>query len=459
MMRMEPVDATDNAQAAALEAELEWLATTLERRLQHYFGQGAGAATSMAWPPPPSGVEGSAFSQAVQNLQLDPDERLILALALAPLLRPQLLDVLHARNVATQRPYTEFGGVHLHPQQPHAAFQPSGETVCFLLAGDALQPRLAVMRRLLPEARLIAGDLIQLTAPAPGEPAWAGALQPSPRWLAVALPGLLPPMAAAPEGLPAARINTGLQWPDLVLPAATLAQLQDIHLWLRHGRTLLDDWGLGRRVSPGYTALFHGPSGTGKTLSACLIGQRCGREVWRVDLSQVVSKYIGETEKNLSRLFDVAEQQGWLLFFDEADALFGKRTAVADAHDRYANQEVAYLLQRIESFDGVCILASNLRHHIDEAFSRRFQSVVPFALPKAAERLRLWRESFPAQAQLAPDLSLERLAQAHELSGGTIMNVVRHACLRALGREERVVRAEDVDEGVRRELLKEGRAG
>ena len=458
-MRMDCPDATDSEQAAALEAELEWLAAALERRLQQYFRQGAGAPPASPWPAPPAPVEGSAYSQAVHRLRLDDGDRLILALTMAPMLRPQLLDVLHARNESTQRPYTEFGGVCLNPQQPLGAFQPSGETACFLLAGDGMRPRLAAMRRLLPDARLIAGDLVRLAAAAPGEPATAGALQPSPRWLAVALPGLLPPPATATEGLPAARITTGLQWSDLVLPPATLAQLQDIDLWLRHGRTLLDDWGLARRISPGYTALFHGPSGTGKTLSACLIGQRCGREVWRVDLSQVVSKYIGETEKNLSRLFDVAEQQGWLLFFDEADALFGKRTAVADAHDRYANQEVAYLLQRIESFDGVCILASNLRHHIDEAFSRRFQSVVPFALPKASERLRLWREGFPAQVQLAPGLNLQQLAQAHELSGGTIMNVVRHACLRALGREERVVRAEDVDEGVRRELLKEGRAG
>ena len=175
----------------------------------------------------------------------------------------------------------------------------------------------------------------------------------------------------------------------------------------------------------------YGESGTGKTLSACLLGQRCGREVLRVDLSQVSSKYIGETEKNLARLFAAAEDTGWILFFDEADALFGKRTSVSDAHDRYANQEVSYLLQRIEAFGGVVILATNLRHNIDDAFLRRFQSVVAFPMPRAAERLRLWREAFPAAARLEAGLDLERLARQHEVSGGTIMNVVRYACLQA----------------------------
>ncbi len=457
-MPREGLSSVDQAQARTLEAELEWLAQALERRLQLYFKPAPG--DTLPWPEPPPLQADCPYGQMLLGLRLDTDERLLLALALAPLLRPQLLDVLHARNDSTHRPYTEFGGAAVNLQQ--GGFVPSGETACFLLAGEQMADRLAVMRRLLPQGRLATGDLLHLAPAAAGEPPLAGALRLSPSFIDTALPGVMA-MAnvgqdGAPTGLPAQRISTGLQWQDLVLPASTIAQLQDVELWLQHGRTLLDDWGLGRRVSRGYTALFHGPSGTGKTLSACLIGQRCGRAVWRVDLSQVVSKYIGETEKNLSRLFDAAQRQGWLLFFDEADALFGKRSAVSDAHDRYANQEVAYLLQRIEAFDGVCILASNLRHHIDDAFSRRFHSVVPFAMPKAPERLRLWREGFPAQVDLAPGLDLERLAQAHELSGGTIMNVVRHACLRALGRGEAVVRSDDVEEGVRRELLKEGRS-
>jgi SpoVK/Ycf46/Vps4 family AAA+-type ATPase len=215
---------------------------------------------------------------------------------------------------------------------------------------------------------------------------------------------------------------------------------------------------MARRMRPGFTSLFFGPPGTGKTLAACVLGKLCNCEVYRIDLSMVVSKYIGETEKNLSRVFDQAEHRNWILFFDEADALFGKRTQVSDAHDRYANQEVSYLLQRIEEFSGVVILASNIRANIDDAFLRRFQSVVQFPMPRAAERLRLWREAFPERATLDAQLDCSRLAERHELSGGTIMNVARYAALRTLARGMTEIRADDVEEGVRRELLKEGRA-
>ena len=256
---------------------------------------------------------------------------------------------------------------------------------------------------------------------------------------------------------PARRVETELAWADLVLPDATLAQLAEVKAWVLHGRTLLRDWGMQSRLRPGFTCLFYGPPGTGKTLSACLVGKHCGCDVYRVDLSMVVSKYIGETEKNLARVFDAAEHRRWILFFDEADALFGKRTRVEDAHDRFANQEVSFLLQRIEEFDGVVILASNLKANIDDAFLRRFHSVVQFPMPRAGERLRLWREAFSKKARLGDGVDLERIAERHEMAGGTIMNVVRYASLMALSRGDDVIEAGDVEEGVRREMLKEGR--
>ena len=212
------------------------------------------------------------------------------------------------------------------------------------------------------------------------------------------------------------------------------------------------------KLRPGYLSLFHGAPGTGKTLSASLVGKQCGREVYKLDLSMVVSKYIGETEKNLARVFDLAEHREWILFFDEADALFGQRTRVADAHDRYANQEVSFLLQRVEEFAGVVILASNLKANIDDAFLRRFHSVVHFPMPGPAERLRLWREAFPRRARLEERIDLAAIAERHELSGGTIMNAVRHASLAALARASELVLLDDVEEGIRRELLKEGRS-
>jgi hypothetical protein len=436
-----------------LELDLDWLARVLQARLAAYF------ATPSASPPlpdadiaPPALRGDSAWAAFVRGRSLAPRDRLVLLLALAPALRPALLDALTLRNDSTQRPFAEFGG----QLQPGGAFVPTLQTACFLVAGDALDARFALQAALA------------------DNPPWTRALAPLPNTIDASQP-LLPDgasllrftqgdaqaggaAASQVDGVAARRVDTGLEWRDLVLPPDTLAQLEEVRDWVRHSRTLLDDWGLKDRIRPGHTALFHGPPGTGKTLAACLIGKLCEREVHRIDLSLVVSKYIGETEKNLARLFEAAERQGWILFFDEADALFGKRTRVDDAHDRYANQEVSYLLQRIEDFAGVVILASNLRGNIDEAFVRRFQTVVAFPMPRAGERLRLWREAFPRQAALDPALDLERLAQRHELAGGTIMNVVRWASLRALARGEPRIRADDVEEGVRRELLKEGRA-
>lgn len=183
------------------------------------------------------------------------------------------------------------------------------------------------------------------------------------------------------SAIPVERITTELEWEDLVLPDQAMKDLEEIVVWTRHRQTVQEDWRLKRRLKPGFCSFFYGPPGTGKTLAAALLGKKTGLEVYRVDMSRVVSKYIGETEKNLASLFDQAEKSNWILFFDEADSLFGKRTEVSDAHDRYANQELAYLLQRIEDYPGIVILASNLNASIDKAFARRFQSVIHFPLP------------------------------------------------------------------------------
>ncbi len=176
-------------------------------------------------------------------------------------------------------------------------------------------------------------------------------------------------------------LSTKMEWGDLVLPDRVFKQLNQIETWILKRERLVRKRGVGKNLRSGFKVLFHGPPGTGKVLTAALLGKKSGREVYRIDLSQIVSKYIGETEKNLASLFDRAENKDWILFFDEADALFGKRTSVKDAHDRYANQEVSYLLQRIEDYPGLVILSANLRNNIDEAFLRRFQLIIHFPMP------------------------------------------------------------------------------
>ena len=242
-----------------------------------------------------------------------------------------------------------------------------------------------------------------------------------------------------------------------MLPPRTLAEIRELENWMRHGDVLMNHWNMRHKLRPGCRALFFGPPGTGKTLTATVLGKATGRQVYKVDLSMVVSKYIGETEKNLAGLFDRAEHKDWILFFDEADALFGKRTQVRDAHDRYANQEVSFLLQRIETYNGLVILASNLASHVDEAFARRFEHAGP--LPDApAERAHAdLEERASGRGVAGAGVDLAQIAARHEMSGGMIMNVIRYASLQAISRGERMLRQQDLLDGIRREYAKENR--
>lgn len=213
------------------------------------------------------------------------------------------------------------------------------------------------------------------------------------------------------SNFPAQLIETQLDWEDLVLNSNTLNQIKEIETWLKFNEILLHEWNMKTKIKPGFRVMFYGAPGTGKTLTASLLGKYTQRDVYRIDLSMVISKYIGETEKNLSSLFDKAADKDWILFFDEADAVFGKRTNVRDAHDKYANQEVSYLLQRIENHPGLVILASNFKANIDAAFTRRFQSIIEFEVPTYNERLQLWKNNLPQGIKIAEDVNLNELSK------------------------------------------------
>jgi hypothetical protein len=231
----------------------------------------------------------------------------------------------------------------------------------------------------------------------------------------------------------ARRIEPVASWDDLVLPDAELTMLHHIVDQVRGRATVLRSWGLAEQITRGsaVTALFAGSSGTGKTLAAEVIAHELQLDMYRVDLAGVVSKYIGETEQNLRRVFDAAEEGGALLMFDEADALFGKRSEIKDSHDRYANIEVSYLLARMEDYRGVAILASNLRHALDEAFLRRLRFIVTFPFPGPAERAKLWARAFPPRVPVR-ELDIERLAKL-AASGGMIRNIALNAAFCAAG--------------------------
>jgi hypothetical protein len=223
----------------------------------------------------------------------------------------------------------------------------------------------------------------------------------------------------------ASKVKTRHGWDDLVLPRPALRRVKEIAAAIRHRHVVYSEWGFEQRIVTGLglKILFSGASGTGKTMTAGVIAADLGLDLYKIDLSGIVSKYIGETEKNLDRIFHAAESSNAIVFFDEADALFGKRSEVNDAHDRYANIEVAYLLQKIEEYEGVVILASNLSKNIDLAFARRMHYVVEFPLPDETHREKLWRGMFPAQVPLGEDVDFQFLAKQFPIPGGDIRNV------------------------------------
>lgn len=228
-------------------------------------------------------------------------------------------------------------------------------------------------------------------------------------------------------------ITPRYEWDDLILPAERTQQLRRVAAWMKYRRQVHHTWGFEQKLvrGKGLNALFTGPSGTGKTMAAEVLAKELSLDLYQIDLSSVVSKYIGETEKNLEVIFREAQQSQVILFFDEADALFGKRTEVKDAHDRYANIEVNFLLQRVEQYEGIVILATNLQRNLDEAFLRRLHEVVEFPLPDDELRQRIWRKHLPTQAPQAEDIDFNFLARQFKFTGGSIKNVTLTAAFLA----------------------------
>jgi SpoVK/Ycf46/Vps4 family AAA+-type ATPase len=256
----------------------------------------------------------------------------------------------------------------------------------------------------------------------------------------------------------AVRVDPRCGWEDLVLPADRVAHLRDICAQVRYHHQVFGHWGFGRKLSHGrgLSVLFSGPPGTGKTMAAEVLARDVDLDLYTVDLSGVVSKYIGETEKNLARIFGEARTSNAILFFDEADALFGKRTEVSDAHDRYANIETSYLLQKMDEYDGVVILATNLRQNLDEAFTRRIRFVVEFPFPDADSRARIWRTLFPPQAPLALDVDFAALGREYPVAGGNIKNIVLNAAFLAAA-DGGAIDRRHILRGTRREFEKIGK--
>ncbi len=398
-------------------------------------------------------IDSIALRDFVELNNLSGTEMVTLFIALIPHLSPCFFTNIIAEYLPNGGDFPEFGGVKV---KNHRGIIPTGETVLYILAGKDIEKRIEVAQ-IFEEDHLFAQKSVLYLEQVPaGEPKMSGRLILDDEYVDLFTTGKISRPKLSSD-FPAQLIKTELEWKDLVLQDKTFAEIKEIETWLKYNNILLDSWKMRDKIKPGYRILFHGPPGTGKTMTACLLGKYTNRDVFRVDLSMVVSKYIGETEKNLSKLFDKAAHKNWILFFDEADSLFGKRTNVRDAHDKYANQEVSYLLQRIEAYEGLVILASNMKGNIDSSFTRRFNTIIEFENPDAKERLKLWENYIPDIIDLDEKISLNEIARNYDLTGANIVNVIQYAGLQTLQKGNPVLMADDLFGGIRKEFKKEGK--
>lgn len=474
--------------AATLPMELQYLDTLIRFRLGKYFEEnGNNIEPEMPdlqyWQLP--------MKDFIRTHNLNKQETLAILIAITPHVQPDLFDAAIESTMRGSGDFPKIGGVR---GKNFRGFMPTGQTFLFLSGSDNWKDIQEAQEIFWSNNVLVKKKVLWLEDLQPGEPLMSGRIILSQDYIETFTYGRpVPPHFSMT--FPAKLITTKLTWNDLVINDELREQVTELLDWVKYNDQLLFNWGMEKRLVKGYRALFYGPPGTGKTFTAGLIANEMKKHIYKIDLSMVVSKYIGETEKNLELLFARAEDKGWILFFDEADALFGKRTNVRDAHDKYANQEVSYLLQRIEDFNGLIILCTNMKNNMDDAFIRRFNCILKFPLPNPDERTRIWRNAFPENRIFCkkPELvygsgelfvenreeaNIPELVKKYELSGGSIMNVVHYAGLKAVERwsqqsdkekelfsngnglnknHKLPIYLSDVLDGIRREMIKEGK--
>ncbi len=400
--------------------------------------------------------EGS-FAEALQR-KTSHEESVILMLALAPHILPHFLDETIKAVFPEGGEIPQLGGSR---SSSYRGFLPTGETVQYILAGEDIAQRIEIIDFFSKEHWFYAEDILSLESVPEGEPMMSGRIMLSQKAISLLVYG--EETISKTSIFAANKITTQLDWQDLVLAENTIEKIKEILIWEKNKKIILHDWGQSKFFKKGYRVLFYGPSGTGKTLTAALLGKELSKirekevPVYRIDLSLMVSKYIGETEKNLEKLFQKAENKEWILFFDEGETLFGQRTGVKDSNDKYANQEISFLLQRIEDYNGLVIVATNLKTNMDSAFTRRFQSMVEFKIPSDSERRKLWQNIFPNEKFISKTDNLVEQLIKHPLSGGEILNVVQYACLKASEMENPEITLENCISGIKMELAKSGR--
>lgn len=405
-------------------------------------------ATQQTYFPLPSSAEikNGQYGNFAGAHDLNQEERILLLLSLSQYLDPQLMQLL----------VTENNKFRLVQCNKTGQLLPTGETFLQLIGGGDSELRLKAHQYFSTEHIFYKKSVIDFGEVNEGVASFFGVLKLTPSYRELFLYEKHNKPRFGTE-FPAHLLETTLQWEDLMINPNTGERLNEIRDHLDHSSTLRNDWGLSKHMKDGYRCLFYGPSGTGKTLAATLLGKHIGRDVYRVDISSVISKYIGETSKNLNSLFTTAEDKGWILFFDEGDALFGKRVDTSSADDKnvhFANQDIAYLLQRIENYNGLVIVASNFRKNMDDAFSRRFQNVVLFDVLNNELSRRYWENNLPAQVKFSSGVDLDVIVKRHPLAPASIMNVINRVCLRAISKKQLEISLAELELCIKDEMFK-----
>lgn len=435
-----------------IDSDIAWVTQILQHRIDELGNPALPRSFFSQIPPPSLSNCTGPYADLVNGLQLSPMERLLLITALVPHYAPEVFTGLlrHETNQLALK-YYEAGGF-IDPTFHY--FVPAFKTILFLLSEDDTSTVSFCKLALNKESRLFKEQIITMISMRGSHD--ENMLNQVPVLAAEYVHFIKTGQKPRPDfgkAFPASLVTTAMNWSDLVLPEATMAELEFIKEWMVNGRKLIE---VDERTNKSFPCLFYGPPGTGKSLAAKLIGKEFGKDVFRIDLSMIVSKYIGETEKNLAYLFDRADEKDWILFFDEADALFGKRTAIGDAKDKWANLEMSYLLQRMEEYTGLTILATNIKNNLDPAMVRRFQAMIHFPRPGQKERELLWKNSIPSYFAYDPSINPEKLAR-YEFTGANIANILKGASLDALGRNTNIISPDALMRGIKREFAKENR--
>jgi hypothetical protein len=425
--------------------EFEWLQSILKNFSSSYERNGTLQPSWKEITPPEIQPNASSYGRLIADHQLSTEERLVLILGLMPHLRSDMLQYLLFENNRARLVKTRSNNV-----------LPSGETALLLLAGDDIHKKIDYQRFFDTSHIFYRNSIVDIGPADDGSNLFDGVLKLNKTYRDLFVHNTFRKPRFSNE-FPAHLLTSTFDWDDLIVNEHTRKKLNEIRAYHEFEALLKGDLGLKKHLKPGYRCLFYGPSGTGKTLAAALLGKYLNKDVYRVDLSSIVSKYIGETAKNLNNLFNTAEDKGWILFFDEGDALFGKRADTSQADNKsnyYANQDIGFLLQRIENYNGLVIVASNLRKNMDDAFSRRFQIIVHFDIPDAKNRLRLWQENVSAKLPFDSSVNVEQLSVKHHLSAATIVNVINRATLLTLSKKRQTIALAEIDQCILDEQYK-----